>query len=114
VHRLVEDEFFDLETFTSRSELLAKAQTYQLYFNLARPNSDKQFQTPGQIIEDLAPPRLWNFACFHPPFWLITSMTRGDTMCQAIPGGAKILRGGLESQNTQRILCALCVQERGF
>src|ERR1700681_3612012 len=33
VHRLVEDEIFDLETFTSRGEFLAKAQTYQMYFN---------------------------------------------------------------------------------
>jgi hypothetical protein len=38
VHRLVEDEFFDLETFTSRGEFLAKAQTYQMYFNLVRPS----------------------------------------------------------------------------
>jgi hypothetical protein len=55
VHRLVEDEFFDLETFASRGEFLAKAQTYQLDFNLARPNSHKEFQTPWQIIERLAP-----------------------------------------------------------
>ena len=55
VHRLVEDEFFDLETFTSRGDFLAKASTYQLYFNLARPNSHKGQQTPWQIIERLAP-----------------------------------------------------------
>src|SRR5712692_7357742 len=42
VHRLVEDEFFDLESFTGRGDFLAKAFTYQLYFNLARPNSHKQ------------------------------------------------------------------------
>jgi len=39
VHRLVEDEFFDLESFASRGDFLAKAFTYQLYFNLVRPNS---------------------------------------------------------------------------
>jgi len=33
VHRLVEDEFFDLEDFTSRGDFLAKVHTYQLYFN---------------------------------------------------------------------------------
>ena len=37
VHRLEEDEF-DLETLSSRGELLAKAQTYQLYFHLVLPN----------------------------------------------------------------------------
>src|SRR6202030_2329428 len=69
VHRLVEDEFFDLETFTSRGEFLAKAQTYQLYFNLARPNSHKENQTPWQIIERLAP-RSPLELCLLPPVFL--------------------------------------------
>src|SRR6202046_1627379 len=51
VHRLEEDEFFDLEYFQNRGDFLAKVHTYQLYFNLARPNSHKEFQTPWQIIE---------------------------------------------------------------
>jgi transposase len=37
VHRLIEDEFFDLETFSSRADFLAKASLYQLYFN---PSAD--------------------------------------------------------------------------
>lgn len=69
VHRLVEDEFFDLETFSSRGEFLAKAQTYQLYFNLARPNSHKENQTPWQIIERLAP-RSPLELCLLPPVFL--------------------------------------------
>ncbi|MGA9594265.1 MAG: helix-turn-helix domain-containing protein, partial [Candidatus Acidiferrales bacterium] len=36
VHRIEEDEFFDLESFSSRGDFLAKVHTYQLYFNLAR------------------------------------------------------------------------------
>jgi len=55
VHRLEEDEFFDLETFSSRGDFLAKVHTYQLYFNLVRPNSHKENQSPWQIIERLAP-----------------------------------------------------------
>ena len=55
VHRLVEDEFFDLEAFSSRGDFLAKAHTYQLYFNLVQPNSHKQNLSPWQIIERLAP-----------------------------------------------------------
>lgn len=39
VHLLVEDEFFDLESFHSRADFLAKTFTYQLYFDLVRPNS---------------------------------------------------------------------------
>jgi hypothetical protein len=55
VHRLEEDEFFDLEDFASRGDFLAKVHTYQLYFNLARPNSHKENLSPWQIIERLAP-----------------------------------------------------------
>ena len=55
VHRLIEDEFFDLESFRNRPEFFAKATIYQLYFNLARPNSHKENKTPWQIIEQLAP-----------------------------------------------------------
>jgi transposase len=69
VHRLEEDEFFDLETFTSRSEFLAKVTTYQLYFNLARPNSHKENQSPWQIIERLAP-RSPLELCLLPPVFL--------------------------------------------
>jgi hypothetical protein len=55
VHRLEEDEFFDLEDFSSRGDFLAKAHTYQLHFNLVRPNSHKENQSPCQTIERLAP-----------------------------------------------------------
>jgi transposase len=69
VHRLEEDEFFDLETFTSRGDFLAKVHTYQLYFNLARPNSHKENQTPWQIIGRLAP-RSPLELCLLPPVFL--------------------------------------------
>ena len=69
VHRLIEDEFFDLETFQSRGDFLAKAYTYQLYFNLVRPNSHKQYQSPWQIIERLAPTSPLDL-CLLPPAFL--------------------------------------------
>jgi len=69
VHRLEEDEFFDLETFSSRGHFLAKVHTYQLYFNLARPNSHKDHQTPWQIVERLAP-RLPLQLCLLPRVFL--------------------------------------------
>ncbi len=69
VHRLIEDEFFDLETFTSRGEFLAKAHTYQAYFNLVRPNSQKENQSSLQIIERLAP-RSPLELCLLPPVFL--------------------------------------------
>ena len=69
VHRLIEDEFFDLETFRHRADFLAKASLYQLYFNLARPNSHKQGLTPWQIIQQLNP-RLPLNLCLLPPAFL--------------------------------------------
>ena len=69
VHRLEEDEFFDLEDFSSRGEFLAKVHTYQLYFNLVRPNSHKENQSPWQIIERLAP-RSPLELCLLPPVFL--------------------------------------------
>ena len=69
VHRLIEDEFYDLESFSSRAEFLAKASLYQLYFNLARPNSHKQNLTPWQIIRQLDP-RLPLTLCLLPPVLL--------------------------------------------
>src|SRR3990170_5323678 len=69
VHRLIEDEFFDLETFRSRAEFMAKVSLYQLYFNLARPNSHKRGLTPWQIIQQLAP-RLPLDLCLLPPTFL--------------------------------------------
>jgi len=62
VHRLVEDEFFDLERFASpagggasRADFLAKATVYQLYFNLVRCNSHKAGLSPWQIVQQLQP-----------------------------------------------------------
>ena len=69
VHRLIEDEFFDLETFKNRADFLAKASLYQLYFNLARPNSHKRGLTPWQIIQQLAP-RSPIELCLLPPAFL--------------------------------------------
>ncbi len=69
VHRLEEDEFFDLEDFSSRGDFLAKVHTYQLYFNLVRPNSHKENQSPWQIIERLAP-RSPLELCLLPPVFL--------------------------------------------
>jgi len=50
VHRLVQDEFFDRESFRSPAEFWAKATTYWHYFNLARLNRGKEWQSPLQII----------------------------------------------------------------
>ncbi len=55
VHRLVEDEFFDRETFTGPADFWRKVTTYWHYFNLVRPNRGKEWQSPLQILEATAP-----------------------------------------------------------
>lgn len=55
VHRLCEDEFFDRESFRNRLHFLAKAQSYWLYFNVARRNSFKADHTPLELLRELAP-----------------------------------------------------------
>jgi transposase len=69
VHRLIEDEFYDLETFRSRRDFLAQACVYQLYFNLVRPNAHKGELSPWQIIQQLDP-RLPLKLCLLPPVFL--------------------------------------------
>ena len=63
------DEFFELESFSSRGDFLAEVHTYQFYFNLARPNSHKENLTPWQIIERLTPRSPLDL-CFLPPAFL--------------------------------------------
>jgi len=55
VHRLVEDEFFDRETFSNPQDFWAKITTYWLYFNLVRPNRGKEWQSPLQILQASSP-----------------------------------------------------------
>lgn len=55
VHRLVEDEFFDRETFKDPTEFFAKATTYWSYFNLIRKNRGKEWQSPLEILLKQAP-----------------------------------------------------------
>lgn len=53
-HNLEEVEFFDIESasFTSLKDFLDKAYTYQLFFNLIRPNTYKENKTPYDIVRE--------------------------------------------------------------
>jgi len=55
VHRLVEDEFFDRESFSGPPDFWRKVTTYWHYFNLVRPNRGKEWQSPLQILNAKAP-----------------------------------------------------------
>jgi len=68
VHRLIEDEFYELEKYTSRRNFLDKAFTYQLWFNVARKNSGKEYQTPWDIIHKKNPKVNPNVVLLPPVF----------------------------------------------
>jgi transposase len=51
-HRLVEDEFFLIEPFSSKDNFKMKITSYLLYFNLVRKNSYKGWKSPWEIIQD--------------------------------------------------------------
>jgi len=52
VHALIENEFYRVESFTSRRDFINKAAAYTLWFNVARTNSYKNHKTPWQIIAE--------------------------------------------------------------
>ena len=55
VHNLVEMEFYEIEPFKDRQNFLNRAYSYQLFFNLLRPNSYKENKTPWQIAQKKNP-----------------------------------------------------------
>jgi transposase-like protein len=50
VHNLIEADFYEIEHFTDRADFMEKAHTYQLFFNLERPNTYKENKN-GQIYQ---------------------------------------------------------------
>ena len=70
-HNLEEVEFFDIESdsFTSLKDFLDKAYTYQLFFNLIRPNTYKENKTPWDIVREKNP-ELPKEICMLPPIIL--------------------------------------------
>jgi len=51
-HKLIEDEFYDLEEYKDQAEFLAKAYAYSLYFNCKRKNRWKGRKTPVEILKE--------------------------------------------------------------
>jgi hypothetical protein len=55
VHGLMEPEFYELEAFIDRMDFMSRASTYQLFFNLERPNTYKEHKTPWQLAQEKKP-----------------------------------------------------------
>jgi hypothetical protein len=55
VHNLIETEFYEIEEFTDRNDFMEKAYTYQLFFNIERPNTYKEHKSPWQLAQEKLP-----------------------------------------------------------
>ncbi len=55
VHNLIEVEFYEIEKFSDRTDFMEKAHTYQLFFNLERPNTYKENKSPWQLAREKRP-----------------------------------------------------------
>ena len=49
-HKIVEDEFYDIEDYKDLAEFLAKSYAYELYFNFKRKNRYRRRKTPIEIL----------------------------------------------------------------
>ena len=68
VHRLIEDEFYEVESFHGRVDFLDKATIYNWWFNVARKNSGKEYQSPWDIIAKRDPKTPRQIALWQPVF----------------------------------------------
>ena len=55
VHGLIEPEFYEIEDFIDRTDFMEKSCTYQLSFNLERPNRYKENKSPWQLAVEKRP-----------------------------------------------------------
>jgi len=55
VHSLIEAEFYEIESFADRDDFMQKVCSYQLFFNLQRPNTYKENKSPWQLAQEKRP-----------------------------------------------------------
>jgi transposase len=68
VHNVMEQEFYEIENFADRPDFLDKAYSYQLFFNIERPNSYKENKTPWQLAREKVPDLPESVALIPPVF----------------------------------------------
>lgn len=67
-HRLIEDEFYEVEQFRDRRDFLYKASTYNFWFNTYRQNTYKQNRSPWEIVNARDPTLPKEIVVFPPLF----------------------------------------------
>lgn len=55
VHKIIEDEFYEVEEYRDGVDFLAKAYAYGLYFNFRRKNRYRGYKTPVEILHEVDP-----------------------------------------------------------
>ena len=55
VHDIIEREFFEIETFKDNEDFFNNIFSYQLFFNLVRPNTYKENKSPWQLAQEKIP-----------------------------------------------------------
>ena len=66
VHNLIETEFYEIERFIDRTDFMEKVHTYQLFFNLERPNTYKENKSPWQLAQEKRPDIIKNALALPP------------------------------------------------
>ncbi len=90
VPRIEEDDVFDLESFSSRADFLAKVHTYQVYFNPVRSNSHRENQGPWQILQPVTPRS--RLALYLLPRVLLDYSLNGSARCDVLSMTSKLVR----------------------
>ena len=55
VHDIIERELFEIETFSDNPDFFNKVFSYQLFFNMVRPNTYKENKSPWQLAQEKIP-----------------------------------------------------------
>lgn len=95
VHNIIEQDFYEIESFTGRDDFFNKAYTYQMFFNFERPNTYKENKTPWELAKEKNP-KLKREALILPPIDL-EALVRDIEFCAQ--GGNDVL---LNPKNSQK------------
>ncbi|MBI4432229.1 MAG: transposase [Candidatus Omnitrophica bacterium] len=93
-NRIVENEFFDIESFGSEQDFLGKAYSYQLYFNYARKNRYRGNKSPIKILRQRFPDvdeDVLNLPPIHLDSWEESLVAEGGESGYHVPWPAPIV-----------------------
>ena len=93
-NRIVENEFFDIESFGNKNDFLGKAYCYQLYFNCVRKNRYRDNQSPLEILRERFPDvdeDVLNLPPIHLDSWDESSVAEGRGSGYHVPWPAQAI-----------------------